>query len=134
MNYYKISKDFWAVVQEYATIDEAQTYANSLGEGYSVEYVGPVEPITLEQRLNMDLSFGNDLIYVFVEDNRKMVITPQQSEDVLVKFRDILGFAQTGAITSINAYLPAIPTDDVFTQERKDKYIQMISEYLAQFS
>jgi hypothetical protein len=30
-------------------------------------------------------------------------------------------------------YLPAIPVDEVFTQERKDKYIQMITNYLNQF-
>tara|TARA_Y100000817_G_scaffold312174_1_gene305595 strand:- start:556 stop:960 length:405 start_codon:yes stop_codon:yes gene_type:complete len=133
MNYYKISKDFWAVVQQYETIDEAQTYANSLGEGYSVEYIGPVVPISLQERLNMDLSFGNDLIYTFVEDNRKTTITPAQSESVLLKFRDILNFAQTGAITSINAYLPLIATDEIYTEERKQKYIQMLAAYLAQF-
>jgi len=59
--------------------------------------------------------------------------TLEQSEQVLVKFRDILAFAQTGAITSIQNYLPLIPTDEVFTQERKDKYIQMINDYLNQF-
>ena len=36
MNYYKISKDNWAVVQKYATIEEAQAFADSLGEGYTV--------------------------------------------------------------------------------------------------
>ena len=134
MNYYKISKNNWSVIQKYETIEAAQAFAATLGEGYAVEYVGPVVPVSLEERLTLDLQFGNQLIYVFVEDNRKMIITPQQSEEVLVKFRDILGFAQTGAITSINAYLPIIPVDDVFTQERKDKYIQMLSEYLAQFA
>lgn len=134
MNYYKIYKDDWATVIKFENIEAAEAYAATLGEGYSVEYVGPVVPISLEERLNLDLQFGNQLIYVFVEDNRKMAITPQQSEEVLVKFRDILGFAQTGAITSINAYLPIIPVDDVFTQERKDKYIQMLSDYLAQFA
>ena len=79
------------------------------------------------------MSFGSELINVFVYDNRVMEITTEQSEAVLVKFRDILAFAQTGAITSIQTYLPLIPIDEVFTQERKDKYIQMIDGYLAQF-
>ena len=76
------------------------------------------------------MQFGQDLVFVFVEDNRIMNITPEQSEAVLVKFRDILAFAQTGAIISIQTYLPAITTDDVFTQERKDKYMNMINQYL----
>ena len=133
MNYYKISKHDWATVVKFENIEAAEAYAATLGEGYTVEYVGPVVPISLEERLDLDLQFGNQLIYVFVEDNRKMVITPQQSEEVLVKFRDILGFAQTGAITSINAYLPLIATDEIYTEERKQKYIQMLADYLAQF-
>jgi hypothetical protein len=133
MNYYKISKDNWSCTKEFATLEEAQEFAASLGKGYEVEYIGPVEPISIEQRLSMDMSFGQELVNDFVYDNRIMSITSEQSEAVLVKFRDILAFAQTGAITSIQTYLPLIPTDEVFTQERKDKYTQMINDYLNQF-
>ena len=134
MNYYKTSKDLWSTIQKFESLDAAQAFADSLGQGYTAEYYAPYTPPTLQERLTMDLQFGQDLVYVFVEDNRIMDITPAQSEAVLVKFRDILAFAQTGAITSINTYLPAIPVDEVFTQERKDKYIQMITDYLAQFA
>ena len=133
MNYYKIFKDLWSCVKKFATLEDAQAFADSLGEGYTAEYYAPYTPPTLQERLIMDLEFGQNLVYVFVEDNRIMNITPAQSEAVLVKFRDILAFAQTGAITSINTYLPAIPVDEVFTQGRKDKYMQMITDYLAQF-
>ena len=63
-----------------------------------------------------------------------MGTTQEQNDAILVKFRDILAFAQTGAIESINVHLPSIPVDEVFTQERKDKYIQMVTDYLAQFN
>lgn len=134
MNYYKIFKDYWEVIQKFESLDAAQAFADSLGEGYIAEYYAPYTPPTLQERLTMDIQFGQNLVYVFVEDNRIMDITPAQSEAALVKFRDILAFAQTGAITSINTYLPAIPVDEVFTQERKDKYMQMITDYLAQFA
>ena len=88
MNYYKISKNNWATVVKFENIEAAEAYAATLGEGYTVEYVGPVVPISLEERLNLDLQFGNELIYTFVEDNRKTTITPAQSEAVLLKFRD----------------------------------------------
>lgn len=133
MNLYKISKGYWETIQKFESLDAAQTFADSLGEGYAAEYYAPYTPPTIQERLTMDLQFGQQLVYVFVEDNRIMNITPAQSEAVLQKFRDILAFAQTGAITSINTYLPAIPVDEVFTQERKDKYIQMITNYLNQF-
>ena len=134
MNYYKIYKGNWSLIRQFATLEEAQTFADSLGTGYAAEFYKAYTPPTIQQRLNMDLNFGDYLVYVFVEDNRVMDITPEQSEAELVKFRDILAFAQTGAVTSIQTYLPLIPTDDVFTQQRKDKYVQMITDYLAQFN
>ena len=133
MNYYKIIKGLYSVIKRFDTLEEAQAFAETLGDGYTAEFYAPYVPLTLQERLDSDLQFGQQLIYVFVEDNRIMEITSEQSEQVLVKFRDILAFAQTGAVTSIQTYLPLIPVDDVFTQERKDKYIQMISDYLAQF-
>jgi len=133
MNYYKIIKGTYSVIKRFDTLEQAQAFADTLGDGYTAEFYAPYVPITLQERLNSDLQFGQELIYVFVEDNRIMAITSAQSEATLVKFRDILAFAQTGAVTSIATYLPAIPIDEVFTQERKDKYIQMISDYLAQF-
>lgn len=133
MNYYKISKDLWSCTSRFDTLEQAQEFADSLGTGYTVEYVGPYVPPSIEEKLSMDMAFGNELVTTFVYDNRIKEITSEQSEAVLVKFRDILAFAQTGAITSIQTYLPLIPVDEVFTQERKDKYIQMINDYLAQF-
>ena len=57
MNYYKISKDNWSCIQKYNTLEEAQAFADSLGEGYTVEYVGPVIPISIEERYGMDKQF-----------------------------------------------------------------------------
>lgn len=134
MDYYKIYKDQWSLIKQFATLEDAQAFADTLGTGYTAEFYKSYTPPTIQQRLDMDLDFGSHLVYIFVEDNRVMDITPEQSEAVLQKFRDILAFAQTGAITSIDNYLPLIPTDDVFTQQRKDKYVQMITDYLAQFN
>ena len=134
MNYYKISKDYWEVVQKFATLEDAQAFADSLGEGYTAEFYAPYTPPTIQERLQMDMQFGQDLVFVFVEDNRIMGTTQEQNDAILVKFRDILAFAQTGAIESINTHLPNIPIDEVFTQERKDKYMAMVTDYLAQFN
>lgn len=133
MNYYKISKDLWSCIKKFATLEDAQAFANSLGEGYTAEYYAPYTPPSIQERLQMDMQFGQHLVFVFVEDNRIMGTTQEQNDAILVKFRDILAFAQTGAIESINTHLPNIPVDEVFTQERKDKYIAMVTDYLAQF-
>ena len=133
MDYYKIFKGLWSLIKQFSSLEDAQIFADTLGAGYTAEFYKEYTPPTIQERLQSDLDFGAHLIYIFVEDNRIMGITSEQSEAVLVKFRDILAFSQTGAITSIQTYLPLISTDDVFTQERKDKYIQMINEYVAQF-
>ena len=81
----------------------------------------------------MDMAVCQNLISEFLEDNRNMNITPEQSDGVLMKFKDILSFAQTGAVASLNVHLPLIPVDEVFTQERKNKYVNQISEYMQIF-
>ena len=134
MDYYKIYKDRWTLIKQFLNMSDAQSFADNLGDGYKAEFYEAYTAPTIQQRLDMDLDFGNHIVYIFVEDNRVMDITSEQSQAVLVKFRDVLAFAQTGAITSINTYLPLIPTDDVFTQERKDKYIKIINDYLVQFN
>ncbi len=133
MNYYKIYKALWSLIKQFANLDAAEAFAAGLGPGYTAEFYKEYTPPTIQERLQSDLDFGAHLIYVFVEDNRTMNITPEQSEAVLIKFRDILAFAQTGAITSIKNYLPLIPVDDVYTQQRKDKYINLINNYLEQY-
>tara|TARA_Y100000592_G_scaffold28829_2_gene45914 strand:+ start:6052 stop:6453 length:402 start_codon:yes stop_codon:yes gene_type:complete len=133
MNYYKILKGNWSCTKTFATVEEAQAFADSLGDGYTVEYVGPVEPMSNEQRLSMDMSFTFDLIQTFLLDNRNEGVTVAQGETLMTKFVDILQFAQTGAVGSVNDLLLNVDVDDVFTQERKDKYLQMIADYLSQF-
>tara|TARA_Y100001973_G_C5136066_1_gene300361 strand:- start:237 stop:641 length:405 start_codon:yes stop_codon:yes gene_type:complete len=133
MNYYKISKDNWSCTKEFATLEEAQAFADSLGSGYTAEYLGPVVPPTTDERLSMDIEFCLQLIQTFLLDNRNAGVTVEQGEALMTKFVNILQFAQTGAVGSVNDLLAAVPVDDVFTQERKDKYLSMISNYLSQY-
>ena len=133
MNYYKIYKDNWSCTKEFATEEDAQAFADTLGEGYAVEYIGPVQPISVDERLSMDIEFCLQLIQTFLLDNRNAGVTVEQGEALMTKFVNVLQFAQTGAVGSVNDLLSSISVDDVFTQERKDKYLQMITNYLAQF-
>ena len=133
MDYYKISKGNWSVTQKYNTQAEAQAVADSLGTGYTVEYLYPYVPPTPEERLTLDQSFCNNLTNVFLQDNRIDGVTAVQGEALMSKFSVTLSFAQVGAVTSVDYHIKNMAVDDVFTQERKDKYIQMISDYLSQF-
>lgn len=133
MDYYRIYKNDWSMVRQFASINDAQTFADSLGTGYVAEFWKAFQQPDIYQRLQMDMDFCQNLISEFLEDNRNMNITPEQSDAVLMKFKDILSFAQTGAVASLNVHLPLIPVDEIFTQERKDKYMNQISEYMQIF-
>ena len=67
MNFYKISKDYWSTIQKFATLEDAQAFADSLGEGYTAEFYAPYTPPSIQERLQMDMQFGQDLVFVFVE-------------------------------------------------------------------
>ena len=133
MDYYKISKDNWSVIQKYNTEAEAQTVADGFGTGYTVTYLYPYVPPSAVDRLEMDQSFCNELVNVFLQDNRIAGVTAEQGEALMGKFATTLSFAQVGAITSVQYHIQNMVVDDVFTQERKDKYIESITNYLSSF-
>jgi hypothetical protein len=133
MDYYRVYKNDWSTVRQFASINDAQSFADSLGSGYVAEFWKAFQQPDIYQKLQMDMDFCQNLISEFLEDNRNMNITPEQSDAVLMKFKDILSFAQTGAVASLNVHLPLIPVDEIFTQERKNKYVNQISEYMQIF-
>ena len=133
MDYYKISKDNWSVVEKYNTKEDAEALADSLGTGYIVEYLYPYVEATPEEKLGMDQDFCNHLITIFLQDNRIAGVTAQQGEALMAKFSTTLSFAQVGAITSVDYHIKNMTIDDVFTQERKDKYLNLIQNYLSQY-
>jgi len=133
MDYYKIADGLWSTVKRFATLEDAQAFATTKGPNATAEFHSAYEAPSINDRLKLDVNFGASLIFLFVEDNRIAETTQEQNDALLAKFRDILAFAQTGSIESINVHLPNITVDEVFTQERKDKYLSMVADYLSQF-
>ena len=132
MDYYKIADGLWSTIKRFASLEEAQAFAATKGPNATAEFHLAYEAPSIPDRLKSDIDFGSSLIFTFVEDNRIAETTQEQNDALLVKFRDILAFAQTGSIESINVHLPNIVVDEVFTQERKDKYLAMVTDYLSQ--
>lgn len=132
---YKISKDYWSTLQNFNNIQEAEAWAlEKVGEGCTVTISDEqILPITAEQKLQSDLQFGDILIKEFLKDNRLIVpiVTPTESLELLNKFQNIEKLASLGDIKSVSILLNGIAVDNrLFTQERKDKYLTMISDYL----
>lgn len=135
MTTYKISKDYWSTLQNFNTLQECEDWVLiTLGTGYTI-IISPEQlpPTTPEQKLQDDLQFGNYLINEFLMDNRLITpaVTPSESLQLLAEFDNIEKLARLGDITSVSILLNAIQTDvRLFTQERKDKYINEINSHL----
>jgi hypothetical protein len=139
MQTYTISKGAWSALKNFASLEAAQTFADSLGEGYTATLAPPSEqipPITGRERVQMGLDFGNTLTFTFLDDNQSSAFYPfteAQNNALMSKFQSVLSFAQVGSIRQISDMLPSIATDEIFTQARKDNYIAMCANFLAQF-
>jgi hypothetical protein len=133
---YKISKDSWSTYQLFSSLQEAEEWTLiKLGDGYVVEVSTDtqIEPFTPEQKLHEDIQFGLSLIDLFLLDNRLITpsVTPVESLTLLSEFSNIEKLARLGDIKSVSILMNGIKVDNrIFTQERKDKYIQMINGYI----
>lgn len=137
MKTYKIYKNNWAYFKNFNSLEDAQIYADSLGSGYIAELASPEDQIpilTPTERLPLDIDFGNQLINTFLEDNRNYgYISLEESIVLLNKFNNIEKFCRLGAIKDAEYLMLNVSTDNIFTQERKNKYLQMITNYLNSY-
>ena len=105
-----------------------------IDENNKISYDGWIwldESPIADDTLLSDITFGQSLIKTFLQDNRKIQgITESQSIQLLQKFQVIRSFCEVGDIKSVNSLLPTLEIDSVFTQERKDKYILLVQNYL----
>ncbi len=140
MQTYKITdadNPFWGLYKNFVSLQDAQTYTNTLGSTFSVELASPEYQIpepTLEEKLKNDIEFGNQLIDIFLLDNRLITpsVTSVESLQLLNQFQDIEKLASLGDIKSVQVLLNQVNIDNrLFTQERKDKYMGMINSYLG---
>ncbi len=135
MKTYKISREYWSTFQNFNNIEEAEAWAlEKIGAGCLVEISTDFQivPPTPEEKLEMDIQFGQQLIKEFLKDNRLIQppVTPYESLELLTKFQNIEKLANLGDIKSVRALLYNIEVDDrLFTQERKNRYLSTIDGY-----
>lgn len=113
--------------------DELQKFINGEIEGKYLRDVG-VEKIELSyiDKFYLDMEFGQKLINEFLIDNRNSAkaFSPQESIALLKQFEYIKELCYLGDIKSVLILLDIAEANDVFTQERKSKYIEMAKKHL----
>jgi len=139
MKTYRIYKNLDSIFHNFNSLEEAQQWVlENYDNTWSVVLAGDNEqitPITPENRLPFDIDFGNELINLFLLDNRQYgYISVEDSIALLSKFSDIEKLCKLGAIRDVQLLMQSITVDLIFTQERKDKYMSMINEYLAYYN
>lgn len=136
MNTYKFTRGAWCTYKNFTTIEEAQVWSfEKFGDEVvvtiSTDYI--ITPPTPEEKLGLDKDFGAQLIEMFLLDNRLITpsVTPTESLQLLGDFQSIEKLASLGDIKSVQVLLGGVQTDArLFTQERKDKYMDLVNGYL----
>lgn len=100
---------------------------------YEIEVTLADVAFTSEERYYKDMEFGERLVKEFLMDNRNSVIafTPETSLNLLNKFAGVEALCRLGDVQNVRVILPMIEVDTVFTQERKNKYVAMVEEYMV---
>lgn len=113
----------------------AQTHAAINGmQVREITLPDPIVELDVIDRLESDIMFGGVLIFEFLADNRKDPnVTTAQSLDLLQRFAPVKDLAQLGDIKKVYGLVLSMPTDTIFTEARKAKYVGMIETHLNIF-
>lgn len=71
------------------------------------------------------IAIGRKIMTAYLADNAAINLTFAQSVEQLQKFQTVKAFLEVGNLEDSKILIANVATDDVFTQERKDKYLAM---------
>jgi hypothetical protein len=138
MKTYKATQNYITYYKNYESLKKAKEYFDTVLVGnYELSLAADWEQIpelTLEQKLQLDIQFGNQLVETFLLDNRLITppVTDQESIQLLNQFSTIEKLAKLGDIKTVKILLEQIQVDDrIFTLDRKNKYLELINNHLS---
>lgn len=128
MNSYKFTRISFFYMS-FSSFEEAEAFSLLL-EPMIVEEE-PIKPsLDIAQKLESDKAFCLYLTDRFTKQNREANITEAESLELMQQFSNILSFAQVGAVGSIYSLLQQVTISRVYTQERKNKDLSDIQNYI----
>jgi hypothetical protein len=132
MKTYKIYQENIAYFKSFASEYEARAWAfDMLGPEWIVELSSEQKPAaTADFLLKSDITYGKTLIDDFLLDNRSYSIPFDAQLQQVKKFQDLKTLLEVGAINASWELLKLMITDEYFTEERKQKYLSSIENYL----
>lgn len=131
MEYTRFGKIYFFETQ--LSNDELQKFINGEIDGqYLRDEIIEKPSLSYTDKFYLDMEFGQKLINEFLIDNRNSPksFTPQESIMLLKKFENVKELCYLGDIKSVKLLLPFLEVDEIFTQQRKNKYIEMVQTHL----
>lgn len=87
----------------------------------------PPAPIDFKQIVINRIEKGKEVITEYLADNASINLTFDQSLTQLQKFQVVKAFLEVGNLEDSIILIQNTEVDEVFTQERKDKYLTMLN-------
>ena len=137
MNNYEIKKEYRAFIKPFADYTDAKAWAISyFVDGFTITDLGAVTPPTEAEKLQARQDFGKALLNEYLMDNdalakeRGYPFTVEETAQQAQKFQLVMGILPLGSLKQCLDIITVTETDDIFTQERKDKYILELNNFL----
>jgi hypothetical protein len=137
MHNYEIKKENRAFIKPFSKLEDAQTWAfGYFGEGYTITDLGPVPQKSEAEKLAERQDFGKQLLNDYLMDNdaiakeRGFPFTVEETAQQAQKFQLVMGILPLGSLKQSLDVISVTATDTIFTQERKDKYIAALQNFI----
>lgn len=141
MNLYKIKKQGWIGYLEANSLNEVNEKCKTLKlldglifeKDYFIELFEEniiLNDISLSEKINNYIDFGKKIILEFRKDTFGIDMDADTVILILKEFEDIEKLLNNGILIHARTKLLAFEVNNIFTQELKDKYINMISNHL----
>jgi len=137
MKSFQITFGNWATIIQAANKTDAQAWADAYrpGEPNTVIEV-PTVAKTEAEKLEARQLFGKGLLNQYLLDNdaiaaaRGYPLTVTESNQQAAKFQSVMGVLPLGSLRQALAIIEATAIDAIFTQERKDAYVDALNEFI----
>jgi hypothetical protein len=135
MKTFQVRKDNFEQELKFEDLAAAEAYWNYL-QPCTIQEV-PTIVKTDAEKLADRQTFGIDLRDKYLLDNDAIVeargypMTLEESNQQAAKFSTVMAVLPIGSLRQSLAIISATATDVIFTQERKDAYILLLTEFIA---
>lgn len=138
MNNYEIKKEYRAFIKPFTDYAAAESWAISyFTDNFTITDLGAVIPLTEAEKLQLRQDFGKQLLNKYLMDNdalakeRGYPFTVEETAQQAQKFQLVMGILPLGSLKQCLDIITVTATDTIFTQERKDKYISELNNFLV---